>query len=627
MDDLSGNPPTPPYVVAPSAAANSAAPPPNPSAGVDVGNPTAAARALFAPPRVALHAGAAAAQMAAQGTAPRRGKVPATKRSHLGPAAVAPPKKPKKPVARRPPPPPPPPTQPTQPYQAPPPPPPPTLPTQPTPPSGTRAGAHMVDEEMPERVDDVAFMETMNVGSSFLHDEAADGEEEYEDVDEEGEGLIEPRPPGRSANYTIAEDKLLCKTWLTIGMDPTTGTDQTRETYWMRMTDYFNTNTSGIERTMRSLRSRWSGINTDCQKWAGVQANIDVLNPSGTNENDRNSMAQGLFRDVGKKNKKGNKILGKPFTLHHCYEVLGNEEKWKTRDKMDAATMAANATGDATIIDDDDSSDEGRMKRSSTPHSVNNGRRNVHGRKTAKEMKGKKAGDDDIAMAMERIANARLQANEDRKMQRNLEKEAMDAIEARRAALEERIAANEERKLALEEKRQATEEQARLAEEERKLFLMDTSHMDERQKEYINLLRDEVLAKKRLLIANMNTSTTGMFGGGMFGGGMFGGGMPTFGGGMGGMAGMGSMPMPTMGGMAGMGGMPGMGGYGGMAGMGGPSYGGVFGGTMGGSVSGVYGSMGAPPGGFVSSMNATIPPSTQDDEEEEEGVDLESAEV
>ncbi|KAK1564085.1 hypothetical protein QYE76_037717 [Lolium multiflorum] len=463
----------------------------------------------------------------------------------------------------------------------------------------------------------------MNVGSSFLNDdEAADGEEEYEDVDEEGEGLIEPRHPGRAANYTIAEDKLLCKTWLTIGMDPTTGTDQTRETYWVRMTDYFNTNTSGIERTMRSLRSRWSGINTDCQKWAGVQANIDVLNPSGTNENDRNSMAQGLFRDVGKKNKKGNKILGKPFTLHHCYEVLGNEEKWKTRGKLDAATMAANATGDATIIDDDDSSDEGK-KRSSTPHSINNGRRNVPGRKTAKEMKGRKAGDDDIAMAMERIANARLQANEDRKMQRNLEKEAMDAIEARRAALEERIAANEERKLALEEKRQAAEEHARLAEEERKLFLMDTSHMDERQKEYVNLLRDEVLAKKRLLVANMNTSTTGMFGGGMFGGGM------------GGMGGMGSMPMPTMGGMGGMGSMPmpsmggmaGMGGYGGMAGMGGSSYGGVFGGTMGGSVSGVYGSMGAPPGGFVSSMNATIPPSTQDDEDEEEGVDLENAEV
>nr|XP_051229030.1 uncharacterized protein LOC127346810 [Lolium perenne] len=444
MDDPSGNPPTPPYSVPPSAAATtSAAPPPNPSGGADCGNATTAARALFVPPRGALHAGAATAQMAAaQGAgnarpALRRGKAPSTKRPHIGAASVAPPKKAKAPATRRP-------------------------------------------------VDDATYMETMNVGSSFMHDEAADGEEEYEDVDEEGEGLIEPRHPGRTANYTVAEDKLLCKTWLTIGMDPTTGTDQTRETYWLRMTEYFNThNTSGNERTMHSFRSRWSGINNDCQKWAGVQANIDVLNPSGTNENDRNSMAQGLFRDVGKKNKKGNKILGKPFTLHHCYGVLGNEEKWKTRGKLDAATMTANATGDATIIDDDDSSDEGK-KRSSTPHSVNNGRRNVHGRKTAKDMKGKKAGDDDIAIAMERIANARLQANEDRKMQRNLEKEAMDAIEARRAALEERIAANEERKLALEEKRQATEEHARLAEEERKLFLMDTSHMDERQKDLQN---------------------------------------------------------------------------------------------------------------------------------------------
>jgi hypothetical protein len=65
-------------------------------------------------------------------------------------------------------------------------------------------------------------------------------------------------------------------------------------------------------------------------------------------------MTQGMFRDVGKKNKKGNNILGNPFMLHRCYEVLGNEQKWKTRGKLDAATMAANATGDATISDDGD---------------------------------------------------------------------------------------------------------------------------------------------------------------------------------------------------------------------------------------------------------------------------------
>jgi hypothetical protein len=81
-----------------------------------------------------------------------------------------------------------------------------------------------------------------------------------------------------------------------------------------------------------------------------------------------------------------------------------------------------------------------------------------------------------------------------------------------------------------------------------------------------------------------------------------------------------------MGGMAGMGSMPIMGG---MAGMGGPSYGGVFEGTMGASVSGEYGAMGAPLGGFVASLDPTIPLSTQDVDEEEtkEGDDLENAEV
>ena len=46
-------------------------------------------------------------------------------------------------------------------------------------------------------------METMNIGSSFMHDEAVEGWEEYEDVDEEGEGLIESRHPGRSVLVTV----------------------------------------------------------------------------------------------------------------------------------------------------------------------------------------------------------------------------------------------------------------------------------------------------------------------------------------------------------------------------------------------------------------------------------------
>jgi hypothetical protein len=49
-------------------------------------------------------------------------------------------------------------------------------------------------------------------------------------------------------------------------------------------------NTSGIERTERSLHSRWGGggvINADCQKWSRVQKTVDEINPSGYDEFDR----------------------------------------------------------------------------------------------------------------------------------------------------------------------------------------------------------------------------------------------------------------------------------------------------------------------------------------------------
>ena len=84
-------------------------------------------------------------------------------------------------------------------------------------------------------------------------------------MDEEGEGFGAPK--GRSANYTSDEDVLLCKTWFDVAMDASVGTDQTRDTYWMRMKEYFDLhNKSENDRTDRSLRSRWSLISLDCQK-------------------------------------------------------------------------------------------------------------------------------------------------------------------------------------------------------------------------------------------------------------------------------------------------------------------------------------------------------------------------
>lgn len=94
-------------------------------------------------------------------------------------------------------------------------------------------------------------------------------------------------PKGRVCNYTLDEDILLCKTWLNVFKDATVVGDQTRDIYWLRM-EYFDAqNESGIECTDRSLRSRWSTINKDCQRWAAAMTSVNKINPSGTNDRDR----------------------------------------------------------------------------------------------------------------------------------------------------------------------------------------------------------------------------------------------------------------------------------------------------------------------------------------------------
>ena len=135
----------------------------------------------------------------------------------------------------------------------------------------------------------------MGVGSNTSHwsqtNELHDDDHEYEEVDEDGEGLV-GAPKGRSVNYTVQDDLLLCETYLNVSLDASIATAQTFNAYWDRMKEYYDThNKSGIGRSNRSLRSRWSLINTDCQKWAGAMAAVDALNPSGTNDVDRVSVS------------------------------------------------------------------------------------------------------------------------------------------------------------------------------------------------------------------------------------------------------------------------------------------------------------------------------------------------
>ncbi|KAI4987768.1 hypothetical protein ZWY2020_028526 [Hordeum vulgare] len=352
------------------------------------------------------------------------------------------------------------------------------------------------------------------------------------------------------------------------------------------MKEYFDAqNVSGIDRCERSLRSRWSTINSDCQKWAAAQKAVDKINPSGTNEDDRYNIAQNLFKEETRTTKKGKIKKGKIFTLPHCYEVLKDDEKWKKREDLDDLHLSNKRKRTIELNDDEEEddapSDDG--KRSPTPNSVSYSKpKRPNGCKKDKTEKKKRKGDDELTNAMEAIVKARKEANEVRKMARNQDV----AAEERRLAAEERRVAAEERKVAIQERKVGMEERAKLLEWEKHLFFLDTSLFNDVQKEYVNLAREEVLILKRAMIRSMGGGGLGAMGGG-------------------GLGAMGGIGLGAMGG-GGLGAMGGMGGFGAMGGMGAPpaAMGGIGGfgapsdamAAMGGmSFASLMGGMGAPP--------------------------------
>ncbi|KAE8786634.1 putative receptor protein kinase ZmPK1 [Hordeum vulgare] len=215
------------------------------------------------------------------------------------------------------------------------------------------ADAHMVVYGMSTSFNDETYMSTMGVGSNNSH-WSQTNEVHFDDhmfeVDGDGEGII-GASKGRAGNYTMDEDVLLCNTWLQVSRDATVGGDQSRYAYWIRTKEHFDLhNRSGIDRSERSLRSPWSTINRDCQRWAVALKAFDTLNPSGTNDRDRLTIAQNSFQGEKKKTKKGKNKKGMSFTLPHCYDALKDDEKWKPHEGVNEESNKRKRTID---FDDD----------------------------------------------------------------------------------------------------------------------------------------------------------------------------------------------------------------------------------------------------------------------------------
>ncbi|KAE8793916.1 glutathione S-transferase T3-like [Hordeum vulgare] len=164
--------------------------------------------------------------------------------------------------------------------------------------------AHEVFEEMatPSSFEEMVFM---NLGAPPLEpfrvddleeDEEDEGDDE-EEVAEIGEEAFTAasHPRTRSTNYTEAEDILLVRAWAAVGMDATTGTDQTGKLYWQRIEDNCcrikPKNSGFISRTYRSLQGRWELMKPACARWSAAMDQVRDAPPSGTVESDYETIA------------------------------------------------------------------------------------------------------------------------------------------------------------------------------------------------------------------------------------------------------------------------------------------------------------------------------------------------
>jgi hypothetical protein len=116
-------------------------------------------------------------------------------------------------------------------------------------------------------------------------DEETDADCEMEEVTEVETGEVKTRNK-RAMNYTEVEDTTLCRAWAQVGLDATSGTDQTGKRYWQRIEDRFFQLMPRVKPTVfhsfRSLQGRWEVIKPTCSRWSAAMDAVTMNPPSGS---------------------------------------------------------------------------------------------------------------------------------------------------------------------------------------------------------------------------------------------------------------------------------------------------------------------------------------------------------
>ncbi|XP_057790048.1 uncharacterized protein LOC131006921 [Salvia miltiorrhiza] len=140
----------------------------------------------------------------------------------------------------------------------------------------------------------------------------------------------------RQPNYTIDEDKHLCRVYLEISQDSETGIQQRKENFWDRIREVYNEekpNPNMYTRSSRSLETRMHVILSSVSKLKGCIQQVEYLNPSGCSESDIFTRAKELMMLDTK--------YKKCFKFEHVWSIMKDYQKFDCPSQNSRQQMSA----------------------------------------------------------------------------------------------------------------------------------------------------------------------------------------------------------------------------------------------------------------------------------------------
>jgi hypothetical protein len=129
---------------------------------------------------------------------------------------------------------------------------------------------------------DENFFDTVGFGYTQTQPDSPIGEQPTPSTQHHAPTITEKGKSNKGKNWSSDEDKVLIAAWANTSLD-IVGTDQNRDAYWARISEYYNTHkeSSWPERNANAINCRYTLINRETSKFCGCLQQILNRQESG----------------------------------------------------------------------------------------------------------------------------------------------------------------------------------------------------------------------------------------------------------------------------------------------------------------------------------------------------------